>query len=322
MTIYDENVAGQAFTFSSDDNEVTGLATPVFDQSSAYLIDGSETVTQYTPIAVTDDGSVFTENSYFVATSDMPVVITGYDETNGSFAATQTITFGVLSGVDATYKTGFSQISQIIAADGSDSTIVNDNPHGGLLAFTGSGGNALVGYGLLNVFQTSDGGSDAVIFDGASADVQSNALTSGGNDVVSIFGSPIGQQTNTISAVGGGSDQIGLAVGADLTFINNSSSVSAIAMGDDSNLIVAGRGTTLILASGSGGSLTFVANGASQAESIISDFTDGLSINLIGYAGYEVNVVNGSTTLTLSDNSDIIFSGVSDPTAVLSRLSV
>lgn len=325
MATVNGSVGGTPVRFTNQSSNAASLAQSVLAAATVAPVTGSLTLG--------------TGNTYFAATGTQPSTVSG-----GA-----TITIGVLSGQNTVFNTGNSVASAIVAGDNTNSGIINNNPSGSLVAFTGAGGNALSGQGLINGFQTGIGGQDAVAFAAPTAgNLQVNSLTSLGQDTVSIFGPANGgTQANAITALGNGQDNVTLNNGASLNFVNLSTATSTITASTGSTVTVGGTGATLVQDAGNGnetfnintaaGNVTLVgsANGgadtynfvklsqtASTAVDVVANFDANDRVNLGGYApnSYAANVVNGSTVLTLSDNTQIVFAGVSNATQVTSRI--
>jgi hypothetical protein len=282
-------------------------------------------------------GSQSVPGGNFVSTGTTPATVTG----GGN------VTVGVLAGQNAVFETSSSTASLIVAGNNTNSSIVNNNANGSLIAFTGAGGNALVGGGLINGFQTGVSGQDSVVFGGGNG-TQINLLNSQGQDSVNIVGGGPGTtQVNEIVAIGQGSDAVNLLNGASLTFINLSTATSVISASAGSTVNIGGTGNTSVTAGA--GSETFsvntasgnvtltgsvsgadtfnfvnLAHTASTSVDVVGNFTSSDTVNISGYGaggGYLANVVNGSTVLTLSDGTQVIFAGITNTTQVTSRLT-
>lgn len=288
-------------------------------------------------------GSGSTAGSYYTANNTSPATLTG----------SSTFSLGVLAGKGDTFQTGASLASLIIAGDGTNTNVINNNAYGSIIAVTGQGTNTLQGGGAINAFQTSAGGVDQVTFatqpNGPAN--QANSLISGGQDTVTIFGPGAGvTQSNTIQTIDAGRDVINVN-GATLTFLNTSSQASAILATGGSTVNVGGTGATSVTAAAGTGAVTFNVNtasgnvtltgssnaadadafnfaklqaGAGTARDVVSNFTANDTVRLTGYgaAPYTAQVVGGSTVVTLSDNSTITFSGISNSSLVTSKITV
>lgn len=320
MSTVTGSVGGQPVTYTTQTQSAAQVAQAIINMAGTVAVSGNTTLS----------------SNFFVATGGASTI------TGGS-----NIAVGVLTGQNSVFQSGASQASYIVAGDNTNSAIVNNNPGGSLIAFTGEGGNALVGDGVVNGFQTGNGGSDAVQFDAGSLGLQVNVLTSLGQDAVTINGSTTGgTQVNAITAANNGTDSITLNNGASLTFTNNGAGVSTVVASSGSTVNIGGTGSTSVVAGGgaetfsvstasgnvtlqgaNGGIDTFdfvrASAGVSTAVDVVTNFSAFDSVNLSGYGagGYTAAVVNGSTVLTLSDNTKIIFAGVTDPNQVTSRLT-
>ncbi len=243
----------------------------------------------------------------------------------------------LLGGQFGTYITGATSpptlsTSIVVATDNSNSSIVNDNPLGGLIAVTGAGGNVLEGLTGQNNFFTGVGGQDLVVLDGAA-----NSLTSNGADAV-LVGGP-----STITAAASGLDNVLLTTGTNLAFINGSrAGIDTITGAANSAIVLAGPGSTSI-ASGVGPEAFFVDTGAGNvtlngnlqttdaftflkdaattpgtANITVNNFAAGDAINVHGYSGVEFTVGAAASgvgsTLTLTDGSSVTFTNLSTTT--------
>ncbi len=240
--------------------------------------------------------------------------------------------FVALAGQGGVFVTGAStpatpSFSTVVAADNSNSSIVNNNPFGGLSAATGAGGNVLLGLAGANTFTTGTGGQDIVYLNGAS-----NTLTTNGADAV-LVGGP-----STITAAAGGVDSVLMTTGTQLAFINASraGTVDSITGAANGVIVLAGTGATSI-ASGTGPESFFVDTSAGNttlngnlaandmftfikdanvgtANVVVSNFTSSDAVNVHGYAGVQFTIganTAGSAVLALTDGSTVTFNNVS-----------
>ncbi len=235
----------------------------------------------------------------------------------------------VLDGPSETYFTGAAPFSQVVAADGANATIVNNNPTGGLVAETGAGANQLLGLAGVNAFTTGIGGNDTVILDGVA-----NSLTSNGSDAV-LVGGP-----STVTAAANGVDNISMTSTTTLAFINGSKAgvVDTVTGAGNSTITLAGTGSTSVTSGigtetfnidTSAGNVTL--NGSAQADTFefikdanvatgmvtVNNIASGSAIDVHGYAGYSIATQTGNaagSVLTLSDGSQVTFSNVSAAT--------
>ena len=253
-------------------------------------------------------------------------VVTG--NPNGS------LTQVALAGQGDVYINGAApgSISIVTAADNSNSSVVNANPIGGLIAATGAGGNVLEGLAGQNNFTTGVGGNDIVILNGAS-----NTLTTNGSDAV-LVGGP-----STITAASGGVDNVLMTTGTTLAFINASRAglVDTITGASGGLVVLAGTGSTSV-ASGAGpesffvdtaagnvtlnGNLqandafTFIKDAATtpgSANVVVTNFAAGDAVNVHGYAGAQFTIGStaaGGSVLALTDGSTVTFTNVSAAT--------
>ena len=235
-----------------------------------------------------------------------------------------------LGGLNGVYVNGGTAVSTVVAADGSNSSVVNDNPGGALLAATGAGGNVLLGLTGANNFNTGLGGQDIVFLDGAA-----NSLTSNGSEAV-LVGGP-----STITAAASGIVNVALTASTTLDFINGSKPglVDSITGAANGAVVVAGYGATSI-ASGTGPEVFFVdtssgnvtLNGNLQNTNtfefvhnvtnatgnvLVNNFAAGDAVNIHGYTSFTVAAAAGNplgSVLQLSDGSQVTFGNVTATT--------
>ncbi len=238
----------------------------------------------------------------------------------------------LLNGQGNLFVTSGTMMSTVIAADYTNSTIVNTNSHGALLGVTGAGANLLLGLVKVNSFVTGVGGQDIVYLNGVK-----NALTSNGIDGVAVGG------PSTVTAAASGVDAITLTKGATLSFVNGSAltAVDSITGAANTAVAVAGTGNTSVTAGvgpetfvidTSSGNVTL--NAALQSDdvfafvkdvaagtnrSLVVNFAAGDQVLLHGYTGYNVTALTGSqsgSVLALSDGSQVTFNNVSGATLI------
>ena len=236
----------------------------------------------------------------------------------------------LLDGQYDTYINNGTALSTVVAADNSNSTVINANPHGALFAATGAGANVLAGFVQANQFVTGAGGQDVVYLNGTM-----NTLTSNGADAVMVGG------PSTVTASAGGLDTIAMTTGTTLSFVNGSqpSAVDSITGAANATINVAGSGSTSITAGAGKESFfvdtasgnvtltanqhatdmfTFTAEGASGSnQTTIVNFAAGDGLLLHGYTGYSVNQLPGNPSgavLSLSDGSKVTFNDASSAT--------
>ena len=236
----------------------------------------------------------------------------------------------LLNGQNDTYINGGTTLSTVVAADDSNSTVVNANPQGALVAATGAGNNVLAGFVKANQFVTGENGHDAVILDGAS-----NTLTSNGDDAV-LVGGP-----STITATASGLDDVVMTRGTTLSFTNSSqpSALDSITGASGGAVALAGSGSTSVKAgagpesfdvdTASGNvtltgnaqgadTFTFSADGlAGQNQTTVVNFAATDVVMLHGYSSYQVTSLAGNpggSMLTLSDGAKVTFADASSAT--------
>ena len=301
------SIGGTNFFFPTSTTFQTALAQQIL--SSAFSSSTTE--------LATGSGGPIT-SAQVVDTSSTGSVLTGASSIPSAQIA--------LGGQDGLYVTGGSTLSTVVAADNSNSSVVNDNPNGGLIAATGAGGNALLALAGASNFTTGISGQDIVYLDGAA-----NSLTSDGSDGV-LVGGP-----STVTAAPSGLDNILLTSGTTLAFINGSASgTDSITGAPSATVVLAGTGSTSI-SSGVGpetfyvdtsaGNVTlngnlqptdtfqFVKNaGTSTANVMVNNFASGDAVDVHGYAGFNITAAAGNpagSMLQLSDGSQVTFSNLS-----------
>ena len=257
----------------------------------------------------------------------------GFDTVIGSAAVP--LAEVILANADATYVTNLSSVSIVVAVDGAQATIINNNPGGAMIAVTGAGQNQIQGRAGANQIITGTGGTDSVILGGGS-----NSLTSNGADTVQVSG------PSTITAGAGGTDAIQILNNAALAFLNTSASPVASTLfgaagcvvdlvGPGSTSISAGAGQEYYFVDTSAGNVTLNVNPfANDALTLVADANNGgaaIQVNglgtaslvaIHGYGSYTVTqstTAPGSAVLGLSDGTQVTFTGVSTA-AVLSDL--
>ena len=233
----------------------------------------------------------------------------------------------LLNGQFDTYINNGTTLSTVIAADNSNSTVINMNPYGALVAATGAGANVLAGFVEANQFITGEGGQDSVYLAGAK-----NTLSSSGADAV-LVGGP-----STVTAFASAIDNIVMSKATTLAFVNGSqtSAMDSITGAANATISVAGTGNTSVTggsgpesffvdtASGNvtlGGEMqpnnvfTFVADGlVGSNQTTVLNFAASDGLHLHGYTNYYVSNLAGTTggsVLSLSDGSKVTFTNAS-----------
>jgi len=192
--------------------------------------------------------------------------------------------------------------------------------------YAGSGSQTVNG---MSGSLTVTGGTGGGIYAGGSA---GNNLILAGNGPTTIFGGGNGDQlfangsSNQEIAAGSGNETLagGLGTGNNV-FIGSSDSSSSDIMGGGAgnDTLYAGAGSDTMIG-GAGSDLFAFFNGSAGGTDQIADYNAGQG-DLVGLFGYGSNEVaqalasqstsGGNTTITLSDNTTITFSGVSHLTA-------
>jgi Ca2+-binding RTX toxin-like protein len=183
------------------------------------------------------------------------------------------------------------------------------------------------GSGQLN-FVGGAGGGTVV---GATAGGAGNSTVFGGTGLTSLVGGPGGAVTYVNTTSGG--LWVNGGTGDETIDASLSKGTSTIYGGQDTagrNLLMGGAGTDFINAGsgsdtlvGGGGQNDFFfikALGGPAANDVVSDFSAIDTVFLLNYGSGEAGAAvagattaGGSTTITLSDNTKITFTGVTDP---------
>jgi hypothetical protein len=232
-----------------------------------------------------------------------------------------------LGGQNGVYVTAGATLSTVVAADYTNSSVVNDSPNGGLIAATGIGGNVLLGLAGESNFTTGTLGQDIVYLNGAA-----DSLTSNGSDAV-LVGGP-----STVAAAGAGIDNVLMTNSTTLNFINGSApgATDSITGAANGVVVLAGTGATSIMsATGpetffidtSAGNVTlngnmqttntfeFVKNlDNATAQVAVNNFATGDAVDLHGYLSFNVTATpanSAGSVLHLSDGSQVSFNNLS-----------
>jgi Ca2+-binding RTX toxin-like protein len=231
------------------------------------------------------------------------------DVTTSGSAASVVGGFGSLfvtdNGVSDTITAGFGFTS--VTAATSAAVVVGG---AGLLNFVGGAGASTIMGSSGNVAVTGGGGGMS-LFGGAGGSISYRNITDGSVS----YTAGIGNETIDASLSGGH----GLYVGGLDTAGHN-----LLIAGAGADTLVAGSGADTLSGGGGANIFNFVAaQGGPAANDIISDFSAIDKVRLVGYVGgTALNAVNnaivagGSTTITLSDNTRITFTGLTDPGAL------
>lgn len=237
----------------------------------------------------------------------------------GNSAVAETVAAGsgattIFSATSGTYFMGTGSTNEFIGSPGSSSTVV------------GSTGSETV-FGGPNATEDVFANSSHLIFAGASGD---SATITGGTSQVTLFGAAGSAQTllgtsGALYAAGGGNETLnasGSSGNGNLMFAGQSS-----LGGSPNTLLLAGAGNdTLVAGSGNdtmtggpGNDIFQFSKGYAGGTDIINDLTNNDVVNLFGYgtaAGANAlaaaTVAGGSTTIALSDNTKITFSGITN----------
>ena len=300
------SLGGQSVFFPTSTAFQTALAqqilTAAFSTPTSELVPGSGAVTSSIVLDLSKSGSVIT------GAASIPSVQVA------------------MGGQFSTYVTGGAAFSTVVAADNTNTSIVNNNPFGGLVAATGAGGNVLLGLAGANNLTTGTAGQDVVFLYGSA-----NSLTTNGSDAV-LVGGP-----STITAAAGGLDNVLLTSGTTLNFINGSQSSApdSITGAANGTVVLAGTGSTSVTSAGgpetfyvdtSSGNVTlngsrqptdtfeFVKNhDAATGNVLVNNAAVGDTVYVHGYASYNVSAVASNPAgalLQLSDGSQVTFSNL------------
>jgi Ca2+-binding RTX toxin-like protein len=185
----------------------------------------------------------------------------------------------------------------------------------GLLTFVGGTGNSTVfgGSGDESIF----GGTGATSLFGASGGVMTYVNTTAGG---MLYQAQAGSGNQTIDA--------SLSKGADNLYAFASSGNNSLIGGAGNDHLTAGSGSDTLVGGGGANQFDFWANnGNASSHNVITDFS---FIDLVVLANYGAGapaaaiagatVANGSTTLTLADNTTITFIGVTNPQALTGHI--
>ena len=236
----------------------------------------------------------------------------------------------LLNGQADTYINNGTTLSTVVAADNTNSTIINSNPRGALIGVTGAGANVLAGFVKVNQFISGVGGQDAVFLMGTR-----NSLVSNGTDAVMVGG------PSTVTAAASGLDAIVMTPGTALAFVNGSAAsvTDSITGAANGVVVVAGMGNTSVTAGAgaesffvdtSSGNVTlnaglhpsdvlvFVQDGpAGTNQTDVANLGQGDAVLLHGYASYSIAALVGNaagSVLSLSDGSKVTFNDASAAT--------
>ena len=244
-------------------------------------------------------GLVFLEGSHATvagSTGALMVAATGAYEQVGLGAGGGTV-FG---GTQGSYSLAGS--AAVIGSDGSNTISVNQ---AAATVFAGSGNDTVFG----------PAGSGSLTFIGGAG----SSTVVGGSAPVTLFGANGGTTTLTgtganLVAVGTGAKvDASMATGNNVFFAGPAA--STILGGTGADVFVLGQGaTSLTGGAGAANVFDFVASATGGATDVISDFK---SADKLALSGYQANtaadvlksatVSGGSTTVTLSDQTKIVF---------------
>jgi Ca2+-binding RTX toxin-like protein len=309
----------------SGTGEFEGVSTGVFDTRVYPISDPSTTL--YT-IAVSPNLMTFEDagqsvemtgdngNDDFIGTTGNDTITTGtgtnkIDPGSGNDLITSegndTIYAG--AGSDTVFAVG-----QDLAAVGTGtlSFVNGDNP---ATVIGGSTGTAVV-----------NGGAGGGLFAGGSGDAN---IIVGGSGAATIFGSSgpdllfAGGSNPDLLAAGSGNETLSGVGSSGNNVMWAGAGTDLMGGGSGNETFFAGQGSATIIG-GSGVDLFAFVNGQAGGSDVISGFNpdQGDRVDLQGYGPDEVQnalagatVANGSTTITLSDHTTVLFVGVTDLTA-------
>jgi Ca2+-binding RTX toxin-like protein len=183
------------------------------------------------------------------------------------------------------------------------------------------------------------GNSSATVFTGAGTNTIAGGtggllLSSGGNDAVSgaapggatLFGTSNSSVTytgagNLLYAAGAGNETLNAAGSTGNNYFVASSIVGAndsITAGSGSDTMIAGAGSDTFSGGPGADTFAFFSQFTAGSHDFITGLTPGDNVALGGYgsAATSTSTSNGSTTITLADNTQITFVNVTNPANV------
>ena len=284
----------------------TPFGTPLPGARNALVVGGNG------PLTVTDAGTADTITGGTITGANSGALNVTL---SGSAASVVGGTFGPLfvtdNGIGDTITAGGFGFTSVSAAT-SDAFVQGG---AGLLNFVGGAGNSTI----------MGGSGGATIF--------------GGTGATLLFGGPGGEMTYVNTTAGslyyrsgsGGNEII------DASFSKSPIGFNETLGGAGHNVMIGGAGNDAFYAGadvdtlvGGGGANTFdfwTQFGGPAVNHLISDFSAIDHVNLIGYSFGEATAAiagaqttGGSTTITLSDNTKITFTGVTDPAALTGHI--
>jgi Ca2+-binding RTX toxin-like protein len=235
---------------------------------------------------------------------------------SGSAASVGGGTFGPLfvtdNGTNDTIAAGGFGFTSVTAA--TSSSFVQGGA--GLLNFVGGAGVSTIMGSSGNVAVTGGGGAMS-LFGGAGGSISYRNITDGNVS----YTAGIGDETINASQSGGH----GLYVGGLDTAGHN-----LMMAGAGADTLNAGSGAATLFGGGGVDVFNFFASlGGAAVNDVIADWSPTETVLLVGYApGTGNNAVagattaGGSTTVTLSDNTRITFTGLTDPAALIGHLHI
>lgn len=320
-------IGRQSFSVPTSSDAGTSLVLGIFN--SAQLLPLGYALSSPTNSALAEIVPLSPPNVVVAPTTTTVIDINPIAHTVTGGGGTQQV---LLNGANATYLTGKSLSSFIVAADNTNSTIVNNTTNGSMVAVTGAGASAVVGGGSANAIATGPGGSNAVLLNGTA-----NSLDSSGTDQIIIDGRTA--RVSLVAVEATGTDTISLVNGASVNLVNNSAFIATVSGSNGSQVTVSGSGNTQVtagtgneilnatastgnvtLTGGSGntvmaggkGSDTFsFVRGQAGGQYTIVNFTAADTLALTGYGPTGAitgeTLSGGSVVLTLADSSRITF---------------
>ena len=244
-------------------------------------------------------GLVFLEGSHATVAGSTGALVVA------SFGAYEQVGLGagggtIFGGTQGVYNLAGS--AAVIGSDGSNTINVNQ---AAATVFAGTGNDM--------VFGPTGGGSLTFIGGAGSSSV------AGGSTAVTLFGADGGTMTLT----GSGANLVGVGTGAKVdasmatgsTVFFGSNAASTILGGTGTDVFVLGAGaTSLTGGAGAANVFDFVASATGGATDVIGDFKSSDKLALSGYKATSAadvlksaTVSGGSTTVTLSDQTKIVF---------------
>jgi Ca2+-binding RTX toxin-like protein len=246
------------------------------------------------------------------------VTLTGANDTVNAGASSATVS---ASGDSDLIYGGFGSVSGglNVLINGNNDTVIPGNSPATITG--GSASNNLLVFGGAGSLDFTNGGGSATVF-GGSGPVQA----AGGDGALVFIG---GTGGNTVTGGQGGTTLFG-AASSNITYNGNAQGAVLVARDGNETLNGAGSSTNDTVFAGPGSATITGGSGSDSflffqqltapsggAHIVITDFSSQDVVDLSGYGGNAAGlaigaavVSSGGTTLTLSDNTQISFLGV------------